>query len=217
MDKNYTRVEFENLDLKTREAVKIRGYFANKYKENELAHNHRGDKFIYKYPEVQYKVIDGTPMVCGIDEGAKFVTNLGLDTNTINIEGRNFEIFQKKIVKEKKEFSVTDRYIEYKFLTPWIALNQNNSKAYEKANEMEKEEMMKKILVANILSMAKGLNYNVEKQIYSWIDLDSLYVNFKNLKMKAFVGRIKVNFIIPDYLGLGKSVARGFGTIKQIK
>jgi len=31
--------------------------------------------------------------------------------------------------------------------------------------------------------------------------------------MIGFLGKFQVNFNIPDYLGLGKSVSRGFGTI----
>jgi hypothetical protein len=34
--------------------------------------------------------------------------------------------------------------------------------------------------------------------------------------MKGFKGTFAVNFELPDYIGLGKSVSRGFGTIKRV-
>lgn len=35
--------------------------------------------------------------------------------------------------------------------------------------------------------------------------------------MLGFLGRFSVNFDIPDYWGIGKSVRRGFGTVKKIE
>jgi len=33
----------------------------------------------------------------------------------------------------------------------------------------------------------------------------------------SFFGTFSVNFEIPDYWGIGKSVSRGFGTIQRVK
>ena len=33
--------------------------------------------------------------------------------------------------------------------------------------------------------------------------------------MLGFIGTFSVNFEIPDYWGVGKSVSRGFGTVKR--
>ena len=35
--------------------------------------------------------------------------------------------------------------------------------------------------------------------------------------MLGFLGTFSVNFEIPDYWGIGKSVSRGFGTIKRVE
>jgi hypothetical protein len=35
--------------------------------------------------------------------------------------------------------------------------------------------------------------------------------------MLGFLGTFSVNFEILDYWGIGKSVSRGFGTIKRVK
>jgi len=36
---------------------------------------------------------------------------------------------------------------------------------------------------------------------------------FKNQEMLTFQGKFVTNAVLPDYVGLGKSVSRGFGTI----
>ena len=41
-------------------------------------------------------------------------------------------------------------------------------------------------------------------------------VTLKGQKMLGFTGTFKTNFIIPDHLGLGKSVSRGFGVVKKV-
>lgn len=215
MEVEYSIVRFENISMQTRQGDKLRGYFANKYKENELIHNHRGDKLIYQYPKIQYKVIEGIPLVCGIEEGARLICGIGFETDSILIDKNEMEVFQKEFIKSIEQFEETGDYITYKFLTPWIALNQKNIYVYENSNNIEREDLLKKILIGNILSMAKGLNYNVLNKIHVWLDVKECETNFKNIRMKAFKGTFKVNFLIPDYLGLGKSVSRGFGTIKR--
>lgn len=212
---DYSLIQLENISLKTREAVKLRGFFANLYADNDLVHNHSGEKSIYQYPKVQYKVLNGIPIICGVGEGVNIIHNIGDEVDYIKIDNETLEVFQKKVVITKQSFGIAEDYIDYQFATPWMALNQKNTVTYENVNKIEKEKVLKKILIGNILSLAKGLNYTVEEKIYVWIDLEECVVNFKNIKMKAFKGNFKTNFVIPDYLGIGKSVARGFGTIKR--
>ncbi|SNQ60757.1 hypothetical protein MNV_2010005 [Candidatus Methanoperedens nitroreducens] len=40
-------------------SAELRGFFATKFNEYSLLHQHNADKFIYRYPLVQYKMIDG--------------------------------------------------------------------------------------------------------------------------------------------------------------
>ena len=54
--------------------------------------------------------------------------------------------------------------------------------------------------------MSKGLDYTVKEKIHCWINLKEKEVIIKGIKHIGFVGEFKVNFDIPDYLGLGKSV-----------
>jgi hypothetical protein len=41
-------------------------------------------------------------------------------------------------------------------------------------------------------------------------------VRLKGVGMTGYKGMFAVNFELPDYIGLGKSVSRGFGTIKRM-
>ncbi|HHW00812.1 MAG TPA: CRISPR-associated endonuclease Cas6 [Clostridiaceae bacterium] len=210
---DYTLVRFENIFLQARQATKLRGYFANKFPDEEIISNHSGDKFVYNYPKVQYKVIDGQPIICGICEGSSLISQIGFNTNEIDIDGEKINVSQTKIIRKPVEFGVCDNYVEYRFITPWMALNQKNIGRYIKATDFEKEDILKRILIGNILSMSKGFGYKVDCMLHAWLDVEECHVKFKNIDMKAFKGRFKVNFLIPEYLGLGKAVSRGLGTV----
>lgn len=217
MNLNVCRLELLNVKMKPRDSEKIRGYLGNKYEELDILHNHKEEKFIYRYPKVQYKVINEKPIIIGIDEGANVITDIGIKDDEVVIGEKSISTFEKKISISNDEYGVTKDYIKYKFLSPWIALNQKNINNYMNSSEMEKEEILKKILIGNIISMSKGLNYTVEDQVKCWINLDKVQVKIKDIKHIGFVGEFKVNFNIPDYFGIGKNVSKGFGTIKKVR
>lgn len=208
-------VTINDLNLSPRYAEKIRGYLGNKYIDKDILHNHNEGKVLYRYPFVQYKIIDNKPKIIGINEGKDIVANIGIKDDELLLDGINYETFQKEIIRVSEIFGCENDYISYKFVTPWIALSQKNINQYREANNMEKEEILKRILIGNIISMSKGLNYTVDKNINCWIDLKEKEVLLKGIKHIAFIGDFKLNFSIPDYLGIGKSVSRGFGTVKR--
>ena len=94
-----------------------------------------------------------------------------------------------------------------------MALNQNNFRKYINSQSSQRPELLKKILIGNLISVSKWLQYDVKDRIYAMVNVNPINVNFKNQKMIAFKGNFVCNFLIPDYLGLGKSVSRGFGTV----
>ncbi len=213
---DYAIIKYEDMNFSPKHASKIRGYFGRKYEEYSILHNHGEEKYLFTYPKVQYKVISRKPLICGINEGAKLICKLGIMEDEIIIDGNKKEIVQKKISVTKEEFGITDNYIEYEFLTPWLALNQKNNQKFHNMNDIEREDILKKILIGNIISMSKGLSYTISDNIYIWINLKEKETSLKGVKMKGFYGEFKVNFNIPDYMGLGKAVSRGFGTIKKV-
>lgn len=217
MKLNICRLELLNIKMKPRDSEKIRGYLGNKYEELDILHNHKNDKFIYRYPKVQYKIIKNKPIILGIDEGSNIISNIGINDDMLIIGDKSINAFEKKISINNNEYGIADDYIKYEFLSPWIALNQKNIDIYRNSSEIEKEEMLKKILIGNIISMSKGLDYTVSDEVKCWVNLRKVDVNIKNIKHVGFMGEFKVNFSIPDYFGIGKNVSKGFGTIKKCR
>ena len=64
--------------------------------------------------------------------------------------------------------------------------------------------------------MSKGLGYTVTDELKADVNVREVTTRLKGVPMIGFMGKFSVNFEIPDYLGIGKSVSRGFGTVKKI-
>jgi len=127
-----------------------------------------------------------------------------------------YKIIEKKIDEEDVGFGVDSITKHYHFLTPWFALNERNYERYKDSNQREQIQLLEKILIGNILSMAKGLEYVVTEEIkVKNLKLKMQDIRVKDIKMIGFMGDFEVNFDLPDYIGLGKMVSKGFGTIKK--
>lgn len=56
------RLTLQSDTLVEGDASKLRGFFATSFNEYSLLHQHVDvDKFIYSYPLIQYKMLEGTP------------------------------------------------------------------------------------------------------------------------------------------------------------
>jgi len=214
-----TIIQFPDIELQTRDAHKLRGYFGNLFKEHSpLLHNHYEDgSSRYAYPLVQYKVIDKMPVLLGFQEGADLLISLFLKIREIDIEGIHFPVLAKNIQQKQCELSVNKQLYNYLFKTLWMALNQENFKKYEDLDETNRVDFLNRQLQNNILSFYKGLSFRTDERIMVITRLEEKQTLFKNQTMLAFSGQFTSNAYLPEWSGIGKAVSRGFGTISLTK
>ena len=196
----------------------LRGFIASRFPDNPLLHHHLNNPnkkgLVYTYPKVQYKIIDGTPMILGIGEAKEIVKTIS-NIDYLNLKGKRYLVTEKKLIEQDVNFSVSEDLLTYKFLSPWLALDEESYKRYRKRNPEERQKQLESILVGNIISMAKGLEYVIIDKITALVDVKEVPTSLKSTPMLGFLGTFSVNFEIPDYWGIGKSVSRGFGTVKR--
>ncbi len=194
----------------------LRGFFATRFTEYSLLHQHSADKLIYRYPLVQYKMIDGAPMVIGINDGAEVLKQVYDKYDEIKLGEEVYEIVEKGISVKIQEFGLSDKFHSYEFATPWLALNQENyTKYYGLKSSEERREFLRRTLAGNLLSMSKSLDYQVPERIKCDVQVKIRKNRLKGVTLMAFIGGFHTNFLIPDYLGIGKSVSRGFGAVTK--
>jgi hypothetical protein len=214
-----TIIQFPDIELQTRDAHKLRGYFGSLFNEHSpLLHNHYEDgSSRYAYPLVQYKVIDKIPVLLGFQEGADLLISLFLQIREIDIEGQRYPVLAKNIQQKQCELSVNKQLYNYSFKTLWMALNQENFKKYEGLDEPNRTDFLNRQLQNNILSFYKGLSFRTDERIMVITRLEEKQTLFKNQSMLAFSGQFTSNAYLPEWTGIGKAVSRGFGTVSLTK
>ena len=218
------KINTTHLILKTNKKVKqetskFRGYIGREFEKYPILHNHYGEgKFLYSYPLVQYQIIDGQASILGIGEGADILKEIYPNIKELKLGNSYYKIEDHLLFDKEYDVKVTNEEIQYKFITPWLALNTKNFQEYKQNKDWkEKKIMLNKILVGNILSMSKGLGIIVNRRIHVKSNLEHMSTSYKAVNMLAFTGEFRVNFKIPDFMGFGKGVSQGFGTVINIE
>ncbi len=215
---HYTLLHFPQVRLSRRDGHKLRGYFANLFgEESDLFHNRTEDGgYKYRYPRIQYKIVDREPMIVGLAEGGQLLIERFLRIKEIDIDGLTFPMHQKNLKNEECLVGVRGDLHEYQFANPWLPLNEKNFKKYRNAeSDDERTDLLKRILITNIINFFTAVGHREDKQIMVSINLTPLPVRYKNQTMQGFTGRFTTNAVLPDFVGFGKSVSRGFGTIRR--
>jgi Cas6b C-terminal domain/Cas6b N-terminal domain len=200
------------------EASLLRGFFGRAFEDEVLLHHHRADGgLIYEYPRVQFKVLDRAAHLIALGEGCSLVTRLwaALDHAQIGVE--ELTILETGLVRRREPLGETDEPIFYRFRTPWLGLNQDNHTRYRQISDpAERSALLERILIGNCLALAKAFGHHVTARLVA--DARGLRpwgVRLKKVGMEGFVGTFRINFRMPERVGIGKSVSRGFGTIER--
>ena len=199
-------------------AEELRELFAAQF--NEYARLHRQDAaaFIHRYPVVQYRMIGTVPTVTGINEGAEFLRHISRENPEIRMGENTYHFVERDALIREEEFGISDRAHFYEFVTPWLALSQEQyRKFYTLKGKPARDAFVKKILTGALQSMASSLNDTVPRPITCEPNLHFQKDRFDGAGIMVFTGKFQADFMIPDLLGIGKSVSRGFGAVRQLK
>ena len=215
-----TTITFPEIKLQRRDAHKLRGYFGRLFQEHsELLHNHfENGGLKYGYSMIQYKIVDNVPMLMGFGEGARLLTQLFLDIHELNIDGRIYPVFAKNIEARTWHIGLSNRLTTYHFDSLWMALNERNHDLYKTYEPEQQLDQLRGIAVQNILAFFTAFDLRLpenQRVMLELVDIKEHQTTFKNTQMKAFAGKLVTNATLPDLMGIGKSVSRGFGVLRR--
>ena len=184
-----------------------------------LFHNHMEDGFRYAYPLIQYKRINKKAAIVCVGDGVDTIAQLFSDSSfDIKLGDRPLLLEIERINPIRPMIQVWDTTFKYR-LRNWLALNSDNYIRYSEIEEYsERILFLEKVLIGNLLSFAKGLGITLDKEILCKI----LSINeprlciVKGIKMMSFDVDFKTNVSIPNFVGLGKHVSIGYGTVVRI-
>jgi len=186
-------------------------------REHNIFHNHASDsKSIFRYPLIQYKKIGKNPSIVCLGEGNDFIHHFFENKGqVIIINGKEHPVRVKKLYMNEFTMQVWDKLFRYK-IDNWLPFNEKNYIEFQSISvDYEKNEFLNKILTGNLISMAKGIDWHVDKQIETEIQQvkKMQFVKYKNAHLMCFDVDFVSNVFIPNNIGLGKGVSRGFGVV----
>jgi hypothetical protein len=198
------------------EAPDLRSFFGDALADSIQSsfYDDRGQA-VFDYPRLQFKLIETTATLLGLAEGAAFLQRIRRELEAPSVGGEQFEILDVDWETQDAEIAVTTEPREYRFVTPWLGLNQKNFRAYvgSRHRGFRKDELSR-ILVGNCLGMLKSLGIESRE----WVAADgrsltSIKTSSSGKSAIGFVGKFQINLQLPDDIGLGRLTTRGFGTI----
>lgn len=205
--------------LKENDARYLRGFFGQRYKNRAEFHHHGPNGLVYQHPLIQYKTIGGVGRVMGLENGSFLVRALPA-VDALNLNGQDLNVIEQNRNTETVLFGPTKSQMAYQFLSPWLALNQENHQRYNKmSNNKEREDLLSRILIGNLISLCKSVSLTISDRIEVNLSVEqSQSVEIKSgVSLAGFLGTFTVNFQLPTLWGIGKQSARGFGAVRKIK
>lgn len=188
-------------------------------RQSSLFHNHRPpDGFEYRYPLIQYKVDQRKACIICLNEGVDDIHYLLQERQLPLRIGRRMEQFEIENV-ELDHFQVQAWQARFHYsLLSWQALNQENYHAYRRLEtEVERLQFLEALLRSHLLAFATGIGWAAEDQLNARITRfkEEKWLSYKGKKVLAFTLNFSSNVSLPDYIGLGKGVSVGFGSVKR--
>ncbi len=219
---NNSNIQYISIALTTDKPVRktpyqVKGSIMKKYPKSDIVPMLNGSyRKKYLYPRVQVKILNEKIYFLGIGEGVNPVKRLIKNLKILDFGNITFDI--KEIVSsENGVFKQTNEIHKYKFITPWVALNKSNSRIYLKTPNNNKRSFLNKLLGKNLIFLSKEFNIELGCNILTDVDLDiNSLDNCKETKDLGFEGYFFTNFILPNFIGLGNGITRGYGSFQYV-
>ena len=193
----------------------VKGVMMNQFPDEEIVPMLDGSyrqKFLY--PRVQVKILNEQIYIVGINEGVDSIKAIAKKMDFLDFGNITFQILDNEIEEHQNRFQPVSKLIRYRFVTPWVALNQTTGRRYRNLNNADRVNFLNRLLGQNIVFMAREMGMELEENIFTKVTLSSLFprqVDENN--WGAFDGEFRANFVLPNYLGIGNGITRGYGTL----
>lgn len=196
----------------------LRRAITAQFKDVQVLHNHTDTGFDYRTPRVRYTVINGLPELVAFDDGLDIVEQLYKQSRELKVGTRIYEITGTELIDQIADFGIDDQLHGYRSVTPWLGLNQQNLASYKALRtDRQRKEFLGHIIIGNYLSLAKTLSVFLNEKVQVFInDFSAKKIKHANVFMHAFTLELVSNTLIPEGVGLGKLVSKGFGLLKEV-
>lgn len=216
----YLKIQFDK-QFQAFDIPKLRAAIIEKTKRvSDLFHNHLGDnQFIYRYPLIQYKIVDKKPNILCLAKATDDIHYLLKEKDyRFNINGKKYDFEIEDVRLKYVSIQTWDTDFRYN-IHNYLALNQDNYKIYkEKETLLEKVSFLEEMLTVHLRTFAEEMNAHLPHPISAKIlNINSeKFIEYKENFHLTFSINFKTNLFIPNYVGIGKGTSVGFGIVKKL-
>jgi hypothetical protein len=170
------------------------------------------EKFLY--PRVQVKILNEQIYFVGIGEGVDPIKEIVSNIDSLDFGNITFQISDLEIKEYSDRFQPSEKLVRYRFITPWVALNQSTGKKYRNIKNKDRVNYLNKLLGQNIVFLSREMGIELEENIFTKIGVSTLLPkSIDENHWGSFDGEFETNFILPNYIGIGNGITRGYGTL----
>lgn len=209
--------------LTAHELSGLRGALATKVGwQHDLFHNHRpGDQqYHYRYSLIQYKSLHRRPTLLCLGDGVAQVQHLFLHPErNVQVNGRTLSLKINRMQTRQHNLQVWNTYFFFR-IKNWLALNQKNYERYHQSeSELERKQLLEELLEQHIETFCLGVGYQPQQAIeVKILDLPRVTTTtVKSARVLSFTADFCCNVSLPYFIGLGKRVSLGYGTIFPLR
>jgi len=208
-----------DLPLLPRQIPQFRGAVVEAMGQQEdLLHNHTADGgYHYRYPLIQYRAGKRQAGLYGIGEGATILRRFLLGVDSLNMGDTTYPLRISALQEEEHLLKMAEQPQHYR-LYGYLPFNQQNYQAWQsKKNLVARIEMLEGTLVSHIFGFANALPFQLpgrlEVSLQEIQRMRPMWIH--GHRRVGYDLAFEANVDLPDGIGLGRSVAFGFGVLRK--
>lgn len=210
-----------NFNLEPYEVHQFRGAVIGAMRDApDHFHQHRKSDggFIYRYPLIQYKIINRKPTIVCLEDGADTIHHFFSNTKKpLRIKGEIYDPDIDRIFLNYHLLQVWNQPLPFT-INNWLPFNQENHKEYLSLDSQnERTAYMERILRAQIVHFMEEMGNPPDKEVIVFIrkTFTPKSVTYKGMHYKSYRIDFDTNVSLPQYIGLGKAASSGFGVVQR--
>ncbi len=178
------------------------------------------EKFLYRYPLVQYRSIRGKAAIFAMNEGvAAFQKVLATSNWEINWEGQPLQLQLEGLDMKDHYLQVTKEMHSYR-LRRWMPFNDANYQRWLDCPDLHaKVDLLESILPGQLLNFCTGVGWQLPQRFdFRLLDLHATHsLRYHDIRRIALDVTYSANLLLPFGMALGKAVSHGFGCQYPLK
>jgi hypothetical protein len=192
----------------------LRGAIAARFPDEPLFHQHDGQRLLYRLPRVQYRWDERGPLLVGLEEGARRLTEVAWPGMRLRLGDEQVTVTEADCSFRRFEVRMAPHLVRYRLAAPWLPFSQENYARYRGLGPTAQAQERDRLARGGILLGLRELGVEVEERLF--VALEAVapeWCCYKGVELLGLWGRVLANVELPHGFAFGRSVSHGYGWV----